>query len=728
MNYKDLKTFKNFTFLFLLAAIQSCKQSTSEKRILKYPEIKGEPVLESYFGKEIKDNYMVLENVENKSVQSWISDEKKLCDSILNQLPNKNYVKETLENIIYSSNLKGGFATFSGKRMFYSLYYSKEQMYRFFYRDSVTAQANELFNTDDLSEEKKTLEIVYYEPSYDGKFLAVGLASNGTEMTTLRIIDVSSKKFLPEIIERVSYAFPSWIPGKNAFFYTQQQEIKDQENSGSVYENSKSKIHVLGDDPKKDKEVFSMSVNKDIVREKIDLPFISVFPNTDKVLGFTYHGSTSYMSLFYTSIDELLKNPKTTQWKPVCNAGDQVTHFALRSHKLTILGFKEDSNGIIKNYNLETSPLQSSVILKGENMAIEDMIQTNNAIFVKKISNGISYINEIKLDDYSVKDMKLPFNGYAHIRTPFEIAAPYLNSNTLYYGIQSWAKELQFYQYDPVSNQNLLTDIRPTSKNSNADDLVAEEVEIPGHDGKLIPLSIIYSKNAKRDGSNPTLIEAYGAYGVSLNAQYDARILAWIKLGGIYAVAHVRGGGEKGDSWYKDGFKATKSNSWKDFISCAKYLIDKKYTSSSKLAATGGSAGGITIGMSITEQPELFKAAIIEVGALNALRLEKSKNSVSITEFGTSADSIGAKNLYDMDVYHHIETDKNYPSVLFTVELNDDRIGFGQVSKAVARFQEVCRNKGNMILLKVGDAGHGGDIDRVKQLTDNYSFLMSQLN
>ena len=157
-------------------------------------------------------------------------------------------------------------------------------------------------------------------------------------------------------------------------------------------------------------------------------------------------------------------------------------------------------------------------------------------------------------------------------------------------------------------------------------------------------------------------------------------------------------------------------------------MIKNQYTSSSKLAATGGSAGGITVGMSIIEKPELFKAAVIDVGALNSLRLEGEKNSISVTEFGTASDSIEFNYLYNMDVFHHIQENKHYPSLLFTAGLNDARIGFGQTAKAVVRFQEVSINKSNIVLFKIGENGHAGDSDGVKQLLDSYSFLLWQLN
>jgi prolyl oligopeptidase len=199
-------------------------------------------------------------------------------------------------------------------------------------------------------------------------------------------------------------------------------------------------------------------------------------------------------------------------------------------------------------------------------------------------------------------------------------------------------------------------------------------------------------------------------------------------MGGIYAVAHVRGGGEKGEKWYKGGYKKTKPNSWKDFISCAEYLIQKKYTSANKLTARGTSAGGITVGRAITERPELFKAAILEVSPLNIIRSEKSRNTLSVAEFGSPKDSTDFENLYNMDVYHHIKKGVIYPSLLITAGLNDARVDWWKVAKGAARFQEVSQGKNNVVLFRISGFGHTGGPDFTKTEADCYSFLLWQLN
>jgi len=207
-----------------------------------------------------------------------------------------------------------------------------------------------------------------------------------------------------------------------------------------------------------------------------------------------------------------------------------------------------------------------------------------------------------------------------------------------------------------------------------------------------------------------------------MKPEFSRNRLAWFAHGGIYAVAHVRGGGEKGDKWYKGGFKATKPNSWKDLIACAEFLIKNKYSSSPKLAIIGGSAGGITIGRAITEQPGLFKAAVIYAGTLNPVRMENSFNTSTVTEYGTVKDSLEFQYLYNMDPYLHIREGITYPSVLFTAGLNDARVAPWQPGKAIAKMQQVSKGN-NIVLFRVAGTGH---FDYPSD-ADVYSFLFWQL-
>ena len=701
------------------------KKNCSKQNL--YPKIRSEGHSEMYFGQKVEDKYRVLENSNNPLVKEWIKGENVLCDSIFNQMPFKDSIFNLMKNAIYSSKIRGGFPRVIGKKLFFCRNYIEEGAQKLFYMDSLNGQEIELFNTKSLHS-NQTFNVDYFEPSFDGKYLAFGLSSTIEESTVIKIIDVSKKKLFPDSIPRTHFGTPFWLPNRDAFFYSQLKRIASPADSTSIYEDSKVKLHWIKTNGKNDQEILSREMGHGFKLDKLDFTSISASPFSDKVIAFTVHGSTPYNSLNFASVNDFSPNmnSKSVMWTKICDSNEKITHFTLNKDQLFVLSFKDNPNGSIKKIDVNKGMSSALTLLEGDGDVLEEMVGAKNYVFVKKLKNGISSIVRIDILNNKVADVDLLFNGYAYLVPPFyEIPPSYVNTDLLFFAMESWNREASIYAYDPFSEKIINTNLRPTGKYGDKNNIVAQELEVPTPDGQKIPLSVIYLKDTKMNGQNPTLLEGYGAYGISMSAKFHLPTLVWLQMGGIYAVAHVRGGGEKGYEWYKGGYKATKQNSWKDFIICAKFLIEKKFTSPEKLAAKGVSAGGVVAGRAITESPELFKAGILDVGELNTVRSEYSRNSTSITEFGSAKDSLEFSNLLKMDVYQHIKTDAKYPSLLITAGLNDTRVDWWQPAKAAARFQEA--SNGNMVLFYLNDFGHSGNPDRVKEETDFLSFLFYHL-
>jgi prolyl oligopeptidase len=274
--------------------------------------------------------------------------------------------------------------------------------------------------------------------------------------------------------------------------------------------------------------------------------------------------------------------------------------------------------------------------------------------------------------------------------------------------MDSWTKAQTIYTYDSGSGQMTDTKLQPVGPFDSPTDLESVEVKAKSYDGTMVPLSIVYKKGTKLDGSNPTILDGYGAYGITTDPYFDPVFLAWYERGGILAFAHVRGGGEYGEEWHLAGKKLTKPNTWKDAIACAQYLIDQKYTSPAKLAIRGGSAGGVLVGRSITERPDLFAAAFDQVPMSDVVREEFSPNGPpNIPEFGTVKEPDGFKALYEMSPYAHIKDGTAYPAVMVTTGWNDPRVASWEPGKMAARLQ-AATSSGKPVLLRVDyDAGHG---------------------
>jgi prolyl oligopeptidase len=246
--------------------------------------------------------------------------------------------------------------------------------------------------------------------------------------------------------------------------------------------------------------------------------------------------------------------------------------------------------------------------------------------------------------------------------------------------------------------------------------LVVEEILVPSHDGEEVPLSIIYREGTSLDGTAPTMIYGYGAYGISETPGFGPGFLLWAHEGGILTVAHVRGGGEKGYAWYEAGKKTTKPNTWKDLIACAEYLVDNRYASPGHIAINGGSAGGILIGRAMTERPDLFAAAIPEVGVMNPLRAEETPNGpVNAAEFGTVQDSVEALALMEMDSYLKLRDGTDYPATLVTAGMNDPRVIAWQPAKFAARLMAANASENPILLWVDFESGHGIGNTKSKQ-------------
>ena len=272
----------------------------------------------------------------------------------------------------------------------------------------------------------------------------------------------------------------------------------------------------------------------------------------------------------------------------------------------------------------------------------------------------------------------------------------------------------------------LLTNQRPPG----TPELEVSEVLVPSYDGAQVPLVILRRKGLPLDGSNPTLLEGYGAYGFSYEAFFDPRAMAWFEKGGVLAYANVRGSGAFGDAWYRAGFKTTKANTWKDGIACARYLIAQRFASAKTMGIEGGSAGGIFVGRAVTTAPELFAAAIFEVGVMDTVRFEESANGITnISEFGSAKNAAEFPALLEMSTYHHIKDGTAYPAVLLIHGLNDPRVDVWHSAKATARLQ-AATSSGKPILLRLdGQAGHGigsTAAQGISKEADIYSFLLWQ--
>jgi prolyl oligopeptidase len=354
--------------------------------------------------------------------------------------------------------------------------------------------------------------------------------------------------------------------------------------------------------------------------------------------------------------------------------------------------------------------------------SVQSLAKTKDFLLVS-YSNGI-VDRVVKYDLASGKsaELKLPGSGSTNV------VCPDFRTNRCIVYLTSWTSPTTLYDYDGDKDTFTKSIFNTDVSYPGFDSLVTEEVEVPGHDGTMVPLSIIHKKGIALDGSNSCILDGYGAYGISNTPFFSVRRSVALK-GVVLAEAHPRGGSEKGEAWYKAGYKTTKPNTWLDFIACAEYLVKKGYTSPGHLAGTGTSAGGILISRAVTTRPDLFSAAVCNVGDANAMRMEFTPNGpVNTPEFGTVKDPVECEALYEMDGVQHVQPGVQYPAVMCVGGWNDPRVSPWEPAKFAAALQKASTS-GKPVLLKVNyDNGHFTEEKLVtfKNFAGQYAFMLWQ--
>jgi prolyl oligopeptidase len=411
-------------------------------------------------------------------------------------------------------------------------------------------------------------------------------------------------------------------------------------------------------------------------------------------------------------------------WVKLCGYDDQVTGYAVDGDDIYLLTHVESPRYAIRRMSLATPDIKTAkTVVPAGGEVIENIGAAKDALFFETREGALKRVKRMKWGTTTVEDVKLPVQGAATI---FSARADVPGAVT---GVTAWTRGLEIYAV-AADGKVINTGLQPLGKYDAPSDIVAIEVKAKSHDGAMVPLSIVHKKGLKLDGTHPTLLIGYGSYGITYDAFFDPVRLAMLERGAVYAVANVRGSSAYGEDWYKAGYKTTKPNTWKDFIACAEYLIANKYTSNTKLTILGGSAGGITVGRALTERPDLFAAAVPQVGMLDFVRLHVMPiGPVNVPEFGDIRQEEGFRALLAMSSYHHVKDGTKYPAILFQHGVNDTRVNVGQSNKMAARLM-AASTSGKPILLDLDyDSGHGqGETKAQKhrRLADLYGFVLWQ--
>ena len=686
------------------------------------PKTPVREVIEDYFGTKVTDPYRWLENTSDPEVGVWMKAQNDYTREALTRIPGREKLLDRIKQLDNAGPVVSSLQVWGG-HYFYLKAEPGSDNRRLYVRDMVNAPERLLVDPEKLTTaDGKHFSIDYFQPSLDGKYLAYGISPGGSEESVLHILETATGKALSDVIDRAQFGSPSWLPDSKSFFFTRTQKLGPEAPPTAKYQKLRVYRHTLGTDPEKDALVFGYEVSPNIKVTEDDFPVLLFSPAAPKSLvGLVIHGVKNEKDLYVTSFADT--PTANTAWKKVADDSDDVTTLDVHGDDLFLLSHKDASRYKVLRTSLSNPDLaKAALVVPPSEVVVINITAAADGLYVQDLDGGIGRLRRLPYGSGSAESVKLPFDGaiQALFTNPMEKGA--------WLELVSWTKSPLWYSLK--ANFKIEdTGIVPLSP-VDYSDIVSEEVKAKSADGTMVPLSIVHKRGIPMDSSNPTWLEGYGAYGITIDPVFRPNWLAFLERGGIYAAAHARGGGEYGEDWHTAGQKLTKQHTIDDFIAGAQYLIENKYTSPAKLAGEGTSAGGITIGGAITQRPDLFAVAFIRVGDSDSMRSElMASGPANIPEFGTVKEPGGFKALYGMDAYQHVKANA-YPSVLLTTGVNDPRVAPWQAAKMAARLQ-ASTTSGKPVLLRVDyDAGHGmgsTKTQRDMELADEVAFLFWQV-
>jgi prolyl oligopeptidase len=705
---------KTNRFLFLVGNVGGLLLSlalTAESA----PETPKEAVSTKYHGVTVEDPYQWLEQDDDSRVKAWSEAQNQRTRQYLDKLPDRAAIEKQLTEW-YAKTSASYSSLVSRPGILFAMKFQppKQQPLLVTLKSADDLKSEKVVLDPNVLDAKGTTAIDWFVPSLDGKQVALSLSKGGSEDGTLHFFETATGKALPDTIAHVQYptagGSAAWNADGTGVFYTRFPRKGERPDTDLNF-YQQIYFHKLGTPDTEDK----YSIGKEFPR--IAEITLAASRNGKYILATVANGDGGDFAHY------LLGPDKT--WKQITQFSDQMKLARLgRDNALYLLSRASAPRGKILRLPLDAPELKNAaeIVSTGE-AVIEQIVPSKEALYLGDLLGGPSQVWRFDLNGKNETTITIP-----QISAVQEMLA--LEDSTLLFRDVSYTEPAAWFQCSQAKTEPVETALRSTSPVSFADVEVHREFAT-SKDGTKIPLNILFRKGMKRDGQNPTLLYAYGGYGISMSPNFDFTRRLWFDRGGVYVVANIRGGGEFGEEWHKTGNLTKKQNVFDDFAAAAEYLIKEKYTRPEKLAIQGGSNGGLLMGAMITQHPELFRAVVSSVGIYDMLRVELAPNGAfNVTEFGTVKNSEQFKALYAYSPYHHVVDGTKYPAVLMMTGANDGRVAPYHSRKMTARLLAANKSENRILLRTSSSAGHGIGTalsERIKQSADIYAFLFAQL-
>jgi len=678
---------------------------TQQQQQLNYPVTAKGDVVDTYFGTQVADPYRWLEDDRSSDTEAWVKAQNQTTFDYLKQIPFRDQIRDKLQQAWNYERVGAPF-----KEGDYTYFYKNDGLQNQFvlYRQKDGGEVEVFLDPNTFSTDGTT-SMADISFSRDGKLAAYAISEGGSDWRKIIIIDTETKQQIGDTLTDIKFSGIAWV-GNDGFFYSSYDKPDGSELS-AMTDQHKLYYHKLGTPQSEDKVIFGATDE-----QKHRYVGASVTED-DRYLLVSAAVSTSGNKLFIKDLSQ----PDSGFVTIVDDTTSDIDLLDNQGETLYLVTNRNAPNRKVVKVSAKAPQPENwqDVIPETENV----LRASTGAgfIFANYIVDAIAKVKQYDYDGKLVRDIELPgvgsVGGFGGKK----------DAETLYFSFANYITPGSIYAFEPKAGASSL--YNQPKVNFDPSRYVSEQVFYTSKDGTKVPMIISYRKDLKRDGSNPTILYGYGGFNISLTPSFSVANAVWMELGGIYAVANIRGGGEYGKEWHRAGTQLQKQNVFDDFIAAAEYLQTEKYTSPAKTAVRGGSNGGLLVGAVMTQRPELFGVAIPQVGVLDMLRYHTFTAGAGWAyDYGTSEQSAEMfKYLQGYSPVHNVKAGVTYPATMITTADHDDRVVPAHSFKFAAELQDKA-SKATPQLIRIDvKAGHGAGMPVsmvIDQAADIYSFML----
>ena len=672
-----------------------------------YPPTRTSDSLEVLHGESIADPYRWLEDGESPDTRAWTEAQNALTRAYLDAVPARERIRARLDELLAIGALS--VPTPVRGRYFYQRRDGRQNQPVLYLRRGVGGEDRAVVDPNAL-DAAGTLALDWYYPSEDGRLLAYGLSENGSEQSVLRVMDVDTGVVLADRIPHTRAADLAWLPDCTGFYYTRYPG-PGEAPEGEQHYHRVIRFHRLGTDPADDPLVFEPA-------EKEHWPSVGISPDGRwLVIGVarTFDQTDLYL------MDRHGGAPPAVVAKDLpASFEGEVAHGRLfirtNLDAPTYRLYVADPERPDRERWREIVPPRQDAVLEGVRVTARHLALS----YLERASS------RLRLSDHEgggVREVSLPTLG-----SVFGAGAEW-DGNELFYGFSSYTVPPRVHRVDlETGRQDLWLGVDADVDPSRFE---VRQVAVRSKDGTEVSMFLVHRTGLEREGTNPVYLTGYGGFNISMTPTFSRSLLLWLECGGVVAIPNIRGGGEYGEGWHQAGMLDRKQNSFDDFIAAAEWLIAERYTTPARLAAAGGSNGGLLMGAVLTQRPELFRAVVVQVPLLDMLRYHRFLIArLWIPEYGSAEDPAQFSWLRAYSPYHRVRDGVAYPAVLLATAESDSRVDPMHARKMAARLQAATTSSRPILLRLESKAGHGAGkpLNKVlEELTDTWTFVFSEL-